>query len=319
MLSINTEWEPVNEYTTPLNGRVHNRNEGVIKAVDFRDGSKYTVADIVYEEYGEDQFQYIFTPAWHVIDGLPYRLFQGIPGLQLEQRLEHYYRVNVEPVFIKQRTPSRNRQDLWELLEEVGMDYYDRLEWLMRTKMRSGNDNLIVEKKEENGLKEAFFSNENISVERVRVTDAYGRLAAYAGMIEKIVVPNKDTLGNSPKEFNANLLGILAEGKLVSAVDHSFSVGVEDVPGMLKLLIAQKELTREYRREQQKAGIEKAKVKNQYKGRKRIEVDGIKLQNAIECFEKKEIGLEEAMRISGLTSRSTFYRRRKEWHEKHQI
>lgn len=56
------------------------------------------------------------------------------------------YRVNMMPYFISERTPSEKREDLWELLEEVGLDYYDRFEWLLRTNMRCGTDNLIVER-----------------------------------------------------------------------------------------------------------------------------------------------------------------------------
>ena len=35
---------------------------------------------------------------------------------------------------------------MWELLESVGLDYYDRLEWLIRTDLRAAIDNLIVER-----------------------------------------------------------------------------------------------------------------------------------------------------------------------------
>ena len=63
-------------------------------------------------------------------------------------RLERYYRVNMTPYFISERTPSEGREDLWELLDEVGLDYYDRFEWLLRSNMRCGTDNLIVERAE---------------------------------------------------------------------------------------------------------------------------------------------------------------------------
>lgn len=69
-----------------------------------------------------------------------------IHGLDMSMRLERYYRVNMMPYFISERTPSEKREDLWELLEEVGLDYYDRFEWLLRTNMRCGTDNLIVER-----------------------------------------------------------------------------------------------------------------------------------------------------------------------------
>ena len=91
-------------------------------------------------------FNYIISPLWDIIDVLSPKVFQGIPGIDMELRLEHYYRVNYVPVFITERTPGESREDLWELLESVGLDYYDRLEWLIRTNLRAAIDNLIVEK-----------------------------------------------------------------------------------------------------------------------------------------------------------------------------
>lgn len=308
------EWNNANEYTTPLQGRAHNRNEGIIKAVDFSDGSKYSVGEIVYEEYGESDFQYIFTPYWHVIDGLPARLFQGITGLDMEARLPQYYRVNMEPVFITQRTPSKKREDLWELLESVGMDYYDRLEWLIRTNMRAGNDNLIVERKPDYIIKNDLYCEEDVLMEYDSPkNDGKKRFLAYANKINEVIFQTKSDLGKSLKEFNANVLNVLSTGKTISTVDHSFSVAKDEVPGMLKLLLAQKELDRSFRKERQQEGIATAKQQGKYKGRKRIEVDTLVLEEAIRRFEKNEINLEEAMELTGITSKSTFYRRRKEY------
>lgn len=71
-------------------------------------------------------------------------------------RLEHYYRVNYVPVFMTERTPGESREDLWELLESVGLDYYDRLEWLIRTNLRAAIDNLIVERARDERKKRRF-------------------------------------------------------------------------------------------------------------------------------------------------------------------
>lgn len=132
------------EYTIPLEGTPLYRTEGIIKVVtEF--GHFVSVGRITRETFEDEEFQYIFQPYWEVIDRLPTSTFQGIPGINMERRQEKYYRVNYEPVFITERSPSRNREDLWELLEAVGLDYYDRFEWLLRTDMRAGNDNLIVD------------------------------------------------------------------------------------------------------------------------------------------------------------------------------
>lgn len=113
-----------------------------------RNGNKYAVGRVDLERFDDQNFQYVFTPEWSVIDTLPSSIFQGIPGLDMSMRLERYYRVNMTPYFISERTPSESREDLWELLEAVGLDYYDRFEWLLRSDMRCGTDNLIVERAE---------------------------------------------------------------------------------------------------------------------------------------------------------------------------
>lgn len=75
--------------------------------------------------------------------------FLGIPGIDMECRYRKYYRVNHVPAFIVQRTPPKNREDVMEMMEAVGLDCYDAFEWLIRTPYKASQDNLIVE--EENG------------------------------------------------------------------------------------------------------------------------------------------------------------------------
>lgn len=145
MREIIDNWQPRNEITTPLKGNPIYTSSGIIKALT-KDGNKISVAQIDYQEFSDNNFQYVFTPFWEVIDDLPPSVFQGIPGIDMDLRLKHYYRANYTPCFITERTPSKNREDLWELLASVGLDYYDRFEWLLRTTLRSANDNLIVER-----------------------------------------------------------------------------------------------------------------------------------------------------------------------------
>ena len=135
----------MNIYTTPLSGIPDSRSCGMIYAIDL-DDNRYAVCKVILERYNEQNFQYIFVPDWSVIDSLPASIFQGIPGLDMSLRWKEYYRVNMTPYFISERSPSEGREDLWELLESVGLDYYDRFEWLLRTDMRCGTDNLVVER-----------------------------------------------------------------------------------------------------------------------------------------------------------------------------
>ena len=155
MRAVVSNWQPRNRITTPLAGSPSYINSGIIKAV-MRSGEKISIAQIDYQEFDEENFQYVISPYWEIIDGLPASIFQGIPGIDMDLRLERYYRVNYIPTFIAERTPSENREDLWDILESVGLDYYDRFEWLLRTTMRSANDNLIVERRRYSQVVEEF-------------------------------------------------------------------------------------------------------------------------------------------------------------------
>ena len=78
----------------------------------------YKIAKIEYEEWEDGAFRYVFHPFYNVIDMLPDSLFQGIPGLDLSLKQAVYERKNIVPIFISERTPSENREDIWELMEE---------------------------------------------------------------------------------------------------------------------------------------------------------------------------------------------------------
>lgn len=104
----------------------------------------YKIARIDYTEWEDGHFKYSFTPFYPVINLLPPRLFQGIPGIDLSLRRACYERENIVPIFISERTPSENREDLWQLLEESGMNALNRLEWLIRTNKRYPGDNFFV-------------------------------------------------------------------------------------------------------------------------------------------------------------------------------
>ena len=60
----------------------------------------YKISRIDYIQYENEEYEYIFTPYYNVIDFLPVSLFQGIPGLDLSLRRERYIRKNMVPCFI---------------------------------------------------------------------------------------------------------------------------------------------------------------------------------------------------------------------------
>ena len=106
----------------------------------------YRICRLDYEEWDDGSFEYRFIPDYQVIDMLDPSEYGGIPGLDLDLRREVYMRRNVEPVFMTERSPSTNRVDVMELMGEVGLDHYDRLEWLIRTNTRYSGDDLYVER-----------------------------------------------------------------------------------------------------------------------------------------------------------------------------
>lgn len=112
-------------------------------------GFRYRISGIEYSIDESGHFEYCFTPCYSVIDLLDDSMFQGIPGLDLDLRLEKYVRSDMVPTFISERTPSENREDLWALLQSVNMEYLNRLEWLIRTDLRYHGDNLFVVRDQE--------------------------------------------------------------------------------------------------------------------------------------------------------------------------
>ena len=104
----------------------------------------YKIAKIEYEEWEDGAFNYRFRPFYNVINMLPPNLFQGIPGLDLSLEKAVYERKNIVPTFISERTPSERREDLWELMEESGMQALNRLEWLIKTNKRYSGDRFFV-------------------------------------------------------------------------------------------------------------------------------------------------------------------------------
>lgn len=119
------------------------RTSGIIVLKDEL-GIEYRICRIDYIQRSDDTFTYIFTPDYRIIDLLDVDNFQGIPGLALETGKEQFVRENITPTFISERSPSENREDLWELLESVGMDHLNRLEWLIRTDSQYFGDNMYV-------------------------------------------------------------------------------------------------------------------------------------------------------------------------------
>lgn len=292
MRAVVSDWQPKNRITTPLAGTPTYVNSGIIKVV-MKSGEKISVAQIDYQEFGEEDFQYVISPYWEIVDGLPSSVFQGIPGIDMDLRLERYYRANYTPTFITERTPSENREDLWELLESVGLDYYDRFEWLLRTSMRAANDYLIVEKRRTPQVIDAFSTG-------MLSTTQYG---------DTIVVDSLDALADTAAGFNDLMFMVVTNG--IDVINRRGQVLVDAMTrsAMVPVVVTQRLIERREWEANRQKGIDRAKKNGRYTGRKPIEVDEKVLRQVYQECKEGLITVEEAMRRTKINSKSTFYRK----------
>ncbi len=241
-------------------------------------GILYKISKIEYNEYENGEFEYIFTPFYNVIDLIPDSIFQGIPGLDLSLRKEQYFRKNIIPVFISERTPSENREDVRILLEENNMESLNRLEWLIRTKTKYSGDNLqVIEYK----------NNEIIKYKKNSIYD---------------LVKRSD---NIVKE----LLSIICAGDYFYSDDIIIDDSTRSLYYRLLIQIYSKEY--DLRKKAQKIGIENAKKNGTYKGRKKKKIDTLLLEKTLNDYKDKKISLEFAIKQLEI-SKATFFRRLKE-------
>jgi len=294
MQAIRHDFQPINRITTPLAGTPSYINSGIIKAV-MKNGDKVSVAQIDYQEFDEENFQYVISPYWEIVDGLPASVFQGIPGIDMDLRLKDYYRVNYIPTFISERTPSESREDLWELLDSVGLDYYDRFEWLLRTNMRAANDNLIVERRRMEETVIQFASGVISGLQ-------YG---------DKVIVESLETIADTTAGLADGMFSIVASG--VDVITQSGQVLVDAMTraAMVPYMITQRIISRRERAANRQEGIKQAKINGKYTGRKPIEVDENALRQVSKELDEGLITVEEAMNRVKIKSRSTFYRKMK--------
>lgn len=110
------------------------------------------IAKISYELFEDESYQYIIEPYYDVLDSLEN---VTIPGIDIELRKSKYYRVNMIPIFVSDRTFPRSRVEARTLLKEKNINYYNPLLWLVDSNYRYTGDSLIVKS-------EDFFNNLNL-------------------------------------------------------------------------------------------------------------------------------------------------------------
>ena len=292
MEAIRTDFQPINRITTPLAGTPSYVSSGIIKAV-MKNGEKASVAQIDYQEFDEENFQYVFSPYWEIIDGLPASVFQGIPGIDMALRLKNYYRVNYIPTFISERTPSESREDLWELMDSVGLKYYDRFEWLLRTNMRAANDNLIVERRRKEKVVRQFAPG-------ILSDMQYG---------DKVIVESMETIAGTTAGLADGMFHILISGIDVVTQEDQVLVDMTTRSAMVPYMMTQRLMAYHEKITNRRMGIEQARKDGKYTGRKPIEVDETMLRQIAKELDEGIITVEEAMKRTKINSRSTFYRK----------
>lgn len=284
------------EYTTPLPGTPYYTSTGVIKCFDEHD-SLFPVGEISYERFDDQNFQYVITPYWNEIEQLPTDIFYDIPGINLRVKKERYYRVNITPTFIEMRTPGPGRVDLWELLSEVGLDYYDRFEWLLRSGKRCGDDNFIVVRKRE--ARHFVLSSADFDFNDLLPGDT-------------VTVSSLSDIPATKPEFAYSLFRLFASGADIRIENENRTLDATEKRAMLYLLKIMQTHTENYAAIRQAEGIRKAKEAGKYTGRKRQPVDPVLLEQVTKLFRAGDISEAEAMQKLNIHSRSTFYRRMRE-------
>ena len=239
----------------------------------------YKVAEIVYTLWENENFVYEIKPNYSVIELLDAKDFQGIPGLDLDLKKERYIRENIVPVFISERAPSKNREDLWELLKECDMQYLNQLEWLIRTDTQYSGDKLYVGRPEDKTLE----------VESIK------------------------KLGNRSAVICRKLLETICYGDKV--ISPLLNIGDENRKQYYNLLKALYSTERKFLDSRRSAGIAQSAKKGHYKGRTRIKLDKLATQEIFFDYQSKKINSIKAAQRLGI-SKSTFLRRYREYVDK---
>ncbi len=239
-------------------------------------GFTYKISRVDYIVRDDESYAYVFAPDYSVIDLLASDLFQGIPGLDLDLRKPRYVRENMTPVFISERTPGENREDLWKLLQDCGMDHLNRLEWLIRTRTRYGGDLLYARQWTE--------EDEKHSVDFTDIEKSETRSAAAI----------------------RRLLREICAGNDIRADGFRIDDGSRKAYYSLLMSIYRKE--KGYIDRQRADGIRKSAAQGQYRGRKPIPIDGIRFMEMKEKYEHGTVTARDAAAALGM-SRSTFFRK----------
>lgn len=187
-------------------------------------------------------------------------------------RIPIYYRVNMTPVYVTERSPEPNRVGLEDLLKEVGMEYLNRLEWMIRTKRTYMGDNFVT--KPLGWDNDTGFDNSNL----------YAR--------------------------EASILRMLGMRKPIVIDGVAFKDA--DRPALLRSHILDYERMEKARRLAIEAGQKNAKAEKHYKGRKRLVVPAPLLEDVLHSLQAGLLSKEEAAKKLGVSRMTLYRRLKEE-------
>lgn len=225
----------------------------------------YAVCNLTYVFNEDESFQYVFEPNYYITDLLNTNYFQGIPGLNLDLKEKKYIRDNRIPTFISERVPSEKREDFYELLSQVGLEYLDPIEYLIRAKDQYSGDKLFVlpYKEKETISFDNYFGNKT-------------NTALMKDILINICFGN-DIVINGHKINDEN-----------RKIFHDIFINFYSRSSRL-------------RKESQAQGISRAKKAGKYKGRKPIQVDEIAFFDVLSYVERKKLTPKEAANQLGIS------------------
>lgn len=103
----------------------------------------YVIGTISEERNDAGEFDWVIKVDWKAWEtsGKP-----PIAGIDMSIRLEEYIRSYI-PAFVEERTLPDNRDGLYEELEQLGLNWNDRFEFMCRTHGLCGPSPITVERK----------------------------------------------------------------------------------------------------------------------------------------------------------------------------
>ena len=244
-------------------------SKGIIYHTD-NNGIVYDICVIIHTQYEDDSFIYEFIPSYSNIELIKDTEFGGIPGLDLSIQKDIYIRKDIIPVFISERTPSKNRENLYEELQRANLEYIDPINWLINSNTKYIGDRLLVKE---------YYESIDLSID----TNSYNKRTVdlLKDILLKLGSLNNITIDNNKVENNKKLL---------------FST---------LYCIYERELKKN--NIAQLRGINNAKSNKKYTGRIPKKISVMKLEDTFDKYNNKKITRQEAQEKLGV-SQATFYR-----------